>query len=195
MVQPKKLLDKISQRALLYEISRSFSELVELERLIPCVIAKTKEILRAESSAILLLDPQRQELYFPWVADVSPQVAKRMMAARFPVSRGIAGWVVREGQPLLVAEVSQDPRWYAEIDKHSGQTTRALLSAPLRTHRGTIGVISLRNKLDGDFTPDDLDFLVALSGSIAMAIENALLCARLQQPKSGGVRIEGLVDD
>jgi len=63
-------------------------------------------------------------------------------------------------------------------DRQAVGAAHALASLrTVATPQGTIGVISLRNKLEGEFTTDDLDFLVALAGSIALAIENALLAA------------------
>ena len=47
-----------------------------------------------------------------------------------------------------------------------------------------IGVIELRNKIDGTFTSADLRFLDALSGSIAIAIENAMLYRQLKDSEA-----------
>ena len=170
--------------ALLYEIGRSFAELIELDDLIPFVIAKTKEALNAEGSAILLFDDHTQELYFPYSSDVAPEVEQRFSWIRFPADRGIAGWVLQHGTPQLVPDVSKDERWYGQVDKQSGMETVSLLCVPLRTRRAKLGVIELRNKTDGAFTQADLDFLNALAGSIAIAIENARLYRHLKQSEA-----------
>ena len=180
----------VTRLSLLYEMSRSFNELIEIDRLIPFVIAKTRDLLKAEGSAILLLDEQTQELYFPYSADVTADVERRLAAVRFPVNQGIAGWVQQHGIPQFVADVSRDKRWYSQVDRQSGMATCSLLCAPLRTRRGIIGVIELRNKLDGQFTPEDLNFLDALAGSIAVAIENARL---YQEIKESEARLRGEV--
>ena len=65
---------ELGRLSLLHEVSRSFSELIEPGQLISRVISKTKDLLRAESCAILLLDEERQELFFPYSADVAPEV-------------------------------------------------------------------------------------------------------------------------
>src|SRR5437016_3673924 len=116
---------------LLYEMSRSFSELIELDRLIPIVIAKLKDLLNAEGSAILLLDEDTQELFIPYSADVAPEVEQRLAAVRFPADRGIAGWVLQTGVAQVVPDVSKDERWYGNVDKQSGMVTHSLLCAPL----------------------------------------------------------------
>src|SRR5439155_3572510 len=89
--------------------------------------------------------------------------------------KGVAGWVLQQGKPALVSDVGRDKRFYAGVDRRSGAQTRELLCAPLRTRHGTIGVIELRNKREGAFTQEDLVFLDALAGSVAVAVENARL--------------------
>jgi len=163
----------IRQRARLYEISRAFSELVELDQLLPSVTSSMNAVFDVESSAIMLLDPATNELYVPYIADVAPEVEQRFAEVRFPADQGIAGWVLQHGGVELVPDVSQDPRWYRSVDGKTGMTTRSLLCAPLRTRAGMIGVISLRNKRHGEFTPDDVELIGALAENIAIAIDNA----------------------
>ena len=163
----------IRQRARLYEVSRAFSELVELDQLLPAVIERTKSLFAVESSAILLLDPATDELYVPYIADIAPEVERRFAAVRFPASRGIAGWVLQNGRVELVADVSRDPRWYGSVDGQTGMVTRSLLSAPLRARDGIIGVLSLRNKLEGGFTDEDVDIIAAVAENSGIAIDNA----------------------
>jgi transcriptional regulator with GAF, ATPase, and Fis domain len=166
---------ELARLTLLYELSRSFSELIELDQLISRVITRTKDLLGAESCAILLLDEERQELFFPYSSDVAPEVEQRFATVRFPADRGIAGWVLQHGMSQHIPDVSKDERWYANVDKQSGMSTHSLLCAPLRTQRGTLGVIELRNRIGGTFDEDDLQFLDALAANIAVALENARL--------------------
>jgi Nif-specific regulatory protein len=175
---------EVSRLSLLFEVSRSFNELIELGQLIPRVIARTRELLNAESSAILLLDEDAQELFIPYSADVGPEVERRLATVRFPADRGIAGWVLQTGVAQVIPDVSTDERWYANVDKQSGMVTHSLLCAPLRARRGTLGVVELRNKLAGAFTTEDLEFLNALAGSIAVAIENARLFETVKQSEA-----------
>lgn len=175
---------ELGRLSLLHEVSRSFSELIEPGQLISRVISKTKDLLRAESCAILLLDEERQELFFPYSADVAPEVEQRFATVRFPADRGIAGWVLQHGVSQLIPDVSQDERWYANVDKQSGMITQSLLCAPLRTHRGTLGVIELRNRVGGSFTEEDLNFLDTLAGNIAVAIENARIYQSLKESEA-----------
>jgi Nif-specific regulatory protein len=161
------------QRARLYEISRAFSELVELDELLPAVNNHTKTLFDVESSAIMLHDPGTGELFVPYVADVGPEIERRLSCVRFPADRGIAGAVLQRGEVELVPDVSRDPRWYGDVDGQTGMSTRSLLCAPLRTRDGIIGVLSLRNKLHGAFSEEDIEIIGALAESVAIAIDNS----------------------
>lgn len=178
--------DKSDARlALLYEMSRQFCSLVDIDELVPFVIERTKVLLNAESSALLLLDDDRRNLHFYYIADVAPEIGRRFSEISFPADRGIAGWIIQHGVAQLVKDVASDPRWYPNVDSHSGMTTHSLLCAPLRTRQGIIGVIELRNKVGAEFTAEDLEFLDTLSASIAIALENARMYgqARTSQQK------------
>jgi signal transduction protein with GAF and PtsI domain len=101
--------DKFS---LLFELSRSFNSLIDLDELLPYIAAQTRDLLQAESCAIFLFDAPRHELYFAIVSDVNPSVEHRLKGLRFPADQGIAGWVVQHGQPALVPNVANDKRFY-----------------------------------------------------------------------------------
>jgi Nif-specific regulatory protein len=166
---------------LLFELGSAFAARIQIEELIPLVVAKCREVLDAEGVAILLLDADTNELYFPYVAEEDPEVAARLSRLRFPADRGIAGSVVLTGQSARVDDVSKDPRFYGGIDRQSEFTTRNMLCVPLTSHQGRIGVVQVVNRRGGGvFTNDDLQFLEGLAGSIAVAIENARLYAHVK---------------
>jgi Nif-specific regulatory protein len=159
----------------LYDLGCAFAARIELEELVPLVITKCRDILDAEGGSVLLLDPATNEFVLPYVAESNPEAAERLAGVRVPVERSIAGTVLREGRALRVDEAQADPRFYVEVDRQTGIPTRNLLAAPLRSRHGTIGVIEVVNRRGGAFTDDDLAFLDALAGSVAVAIDNARL--------------------
>jgi histidine kinase len=166
---------------LLHELACAFAARMNLAELVPFVVAQCRTVLHAEGAAVLLLDRQRQELFFPYVENADPAVAARLRELRFPADRGIAGEVLRTARALRVDNVATDPRFYTGVDRESGLTTRNLLSAPLVAREGPIGVIQVLNQIGPGFTDDDLTFLETLAGSIAVAVENARLYGRVKR--------------
>ncbi len=172
------MFDDSTRLRLLHELGCAFAARTELEDLCRLVISKCGEALQAEGVGILLLDAKTQELFFPYVANEDPEVADHLRQMRFAADRGFAGEVLRSGQPLRVDDVRGDRRFYSGADEKSGNTTRNLIAAPLRAEHGTIGVIQAVNRHGSaaggaGFSDDDLAFLEALSGSVAVAIDNA----------------------
>ena len=173
---------RLDHRAsLLHELGVAFARRTDLDELIPLVMTQCCRAVAAQSAAVLLHDAEANELYFPYVSENDPQAAAELRRLRFPADRGIAGAVLQSGRPLRVDDVANDPRFYGGVDRRTQTTTRAMLSVPLPGRDRPIGVIQVRNPVAGGvFDDHDLAFLEALSGSIAVAIENARMFAQLR---------------
>ncbi len=166
---------------LLYDLGCAFSAKIDLPELIPFVIAKCREALDAEGVSVMLLDRERKELYFPYVSGNDARVRDRLSHLRFPADSGIAGAALKTGRAILVKDAQGDPRFYPGVDRETGITTHSVVAVPLTSARGTIGVVEVVNRRGGaSFVDQDLHFLEAVSGSIAIAIENAQLYAKLR---------------
>ena len=76
------------------------------------------------------------------------------MSCRFPVGKGIAGYVAQTGETLNVAEVYKDERFNSNIDEQTGYTTRSILCMPICIRGTVIGVVQMINKKtrEGIFT-------------------------------------------
>src|SRR5262249_60747198 len=82
---------------------------------------------------------------------------------------------------VRVDHARDDPRFFAEVEQHTGVRMGSMIAAPLRSRHGMIGVIEVVNRRGGGaFSDDDLAFLEALGGSIAVAIENARFYEQLK---------------
>ena len=102
----------------------------------------------------------------------SDNPAFRFDPARLKVgSEGLTGWVAESGAPLLVSDVSTDPRYVAM--RHVN--TRSELTIPIRAKGDVIGVLDLQSDHVGDFDQGDLVMLQSLANEAGIAIENARL--------------------
>jgi serine phosphatase RsbU (regulator of sigma subunit) len=172
--------DDPGRLGLLYQLGAAFAAQMNLDELCRLVVSRCRDVFDAEGASILLLAAESGELHFPYAAGEDPAVAAELLGLRFAADRGIAGAVLRGNRALRIDDVTADPRFYGGIDRSTGMRTRNLLCAPLRGQQGTVGVIEVLNRRTGDFTDDDLAFLDALGGSVAVAIENARLYAELR---------------
>src|ERR1700741_2028051 len=117
--------------AQLYNLGCAFAARLEMDQLIPFVVAKCREVLEAEGASVLLLDQERNELYFPYISEENPEVAKRLASLRFSAELGIAASALKTCATLSIEDAQTDPRFYHGIDRLTGLTTRNLLAAPL----------------------------------------------------------------
>src|SRR5260370_6722114 len=86
-----KLSQNSARDMLVYELGNMFTARLGLEELIPLVISKCREILNAGGVSLLLLDEERDELYFPYVSEDDPEVARRLSGLRIPADSRLAG--------------------------------------------------------------------------------------------------------
>jgi len=146
----------------------------DLPELLQQIIHTTAELLQAESCTLMLLDQNTNELIFR-VPDLTNSNQPREF--RQPIALGICGYVARVGKAMIVNDAEHDVRFNQQVDQATGFQTRTVVCAPMRAKDKTIGVIEGINKLQGDFTNNDLSLLMTLAAQAAIAIENAELYA------------------
>jgi signal transduction histidine kinase/CheY-like chemotaxis protein len=168
---------RLEELTFLNRVGRAMTSSLNLEQVLTTVMEETALVLRTEASSISLLDEESSELVFE--AAVGPR-SEEVKGLRLPLEQGIAGWVAREGQRLLVPDVGEDPRFYSGIDEATGFVTRSVLAVPLKVKRKVIGVIQAVNKTESYFGQADVALLSSMAQSAAIAIENARLYKDLQ---------------
>ncbi|MGD8209023.1 MAG: GAF domain-containing protein, partial [Desulfobacterales bacterium] len=167
---------------LLYQISKSIHSIHDLAKMLQNILLKIKEVFAVEGASIALHDAGNKEFYF--IRTVEEQCGieqKRMDQMRFPDDYGVAGWVLRENRSVIIPDVSCDERFSDKLDIQQDIVTRSMICVPLKTRKGSIGVLYALNKLEGEFTPKASRLLEILSGTIAIAIENAKLYGEVKQ--------------
>ncbi len=159
--------------AILDEVGKTIISTLELKKVLNVIMLKTKELVRSEAWSLLLLDEKNEELLFS--VAIGSQ-ADKLSEFKIKMGQGIAGWVAREGKPIIVQNVMDDPRFFNEIDTKIDFKTRSVLCVPLESRGRILGVIEVINKMeDGLFTDRDLALVTKLAGFAAIAIDNARL--------------------
>ena len=102
-----------------------------------------RAVFGARAVSILVADEDSGEFVF---AAVSGQGFDTMPGRRVPVTTGIAGWVFAAGQPLVVEDVAQDPRFAADFARSTGYLPKGIMTAPIIGEDGPIGVVSVLDR-------------------------------------------------
>ena len=148
---------------LLSEIDRTVRSTSGLAELDEHILQMIQRALRSTACAVLLLDERKNELLFELTNGKRHSPAEHI---RLDAGSGIAGWVARNGKPLITNDTSKDRRFNKDIDQLAGYASKSIICVPLIVRGKTIGVLEVLNKLDGsDFTGEDLATLVAVGRS------------------------------
>ena len=155
----------------LLEVGTLLTSTLELEKILDLLVTRADKLIQCEATSLLLLDESRSALVF---AVVKGTKGEELMEQRLPVGTGVAGWVAREGRPLIVGDTSVDSRFYSGYDEEIGFDTRSILAVPLRVKDRLIGVFEAVNSTRPDgFAESDVQLCTAFASFAAIAIDNA----------------------
>lgn len=180
-IQNGRLFEK-SQRQLqvtdmLKEASSVINSTLDIDKIMQLLLAQMNELLNAEAISIALVDKKHNELVYRIAEGIG---SDEIVGLRLPSNKGISGWVMEHGQPLMVNDTTQDGRHGRSGDKRTGHVTRAMICAPIQFKDEVWGTIQAINPLSGTFTQEDLDLLVNLANIASSAVANAQQFSRTQ---------------
>ncbi len=155
----------------LKEISSWVSSVQNLDQLLELIIESAAQVVQAKAASLLLVDEKTNTLYFQVATGSKSDEVKEY---RVKMGQGIAGQVAETGEPLLIADVANDPRWFKEISESIGFETQSIACVPLIMESRTIGVVQIIDKLDGSpLQPSDMDLLQEFASLAALGIGHA----------------------
>ena len=129
------------------------------------------EVLGAQGGVLLLINPEsgRLELEAQYAL---PQPKDQIS---FEVGQGLAGWSALHAQPVLVSDITIEPRYRALRDH-----TLCQMVAPLLVDERVLGVIAIDHDQIGGFNGDDLQILTCLADETARVLRRLWLLEQLQ---------------
>ena len=150
------------------EFGKALASQSELDNALELIAEEAKKLLEVERCSIFIVDKEAMMLWTKH-SDGIGRIA-------ISLDSGIAGDTYRKQEPQLVNDPYEDDRFLPKIDEKSGFTTRNMLTVPIfDSKREVIGVIQLLNKVEGDFSQEDLDILTFLANYVSGTIELTLM--------------------
>jgi diguanylate cyclase (GGDEF)-like protein len=160
-----------------HDVAKALTSSLDLDSILQTIMEKMAEYFRPDTWSLLMVDETRNELYF---AIAVGSAAESLKNIRLKVGEGIAGWVAKHGERLVVPDVYNDVRFAKRIDEMTKWETRSIICVPLRSKHRVLGVIQLVNvNMDG-FSEQEF-FLQSLCDFAAIAIENARSVEKIQE--------------
>lgn len=179
---PKPATTDASLRDLLvfHNVARALTSSLDRNAILRTIMQQMEQFFKPETWSLLLVDEDRRDLYY---AVAVGHTEEQLRDLRVPFGHGLAGWVGKHGESLIVPEISQDPR-FASLAKDAAAPALRIRSAicmPLRSRDRTLGVIQLLNCRLDTLTDYTISFLHLLCDYAAIAIDNARAVERIQE--------------
>jgi putative methionine-R-sulfoxide reductase with GAF domain len=133
------------------------------------LLERTRDILQADTAAVLLLDFSSGELIATAAAGLEEEVRQ---GVRIPVGRGFAGRIAAEHRPVILDHVDHSTvlnpiLWSKGI--------RTLMGVPLIAGGKVIGVLHIGSLTPREFTSDDVEFLQLAADRAATAVHSLMM--------------------
>ena len=156
----------------LAEIGREMSSILDLDALLTRIANLTKRLVDYRTFGILLLNDATQELEMK----LAVRYGKDATVKNLKLGEGLVGWAAQHREPVLVADVSQDPRYINLVED-----ARSELVVPMLIKDRCIGVFDLESPELDAFTKEHKELMTLLASQAAVAIENARLYEQVRR--------------
>lgn len=151
--------------------------------LLQSIVDVARAIFAAKAASITLYDEEIDELCFE---AVSGEGSGSLVGSRFPSGEGVAGWVMRSRESLVIEDVSRDPRFARDVAEGTGYVPKGLMAAPLLRGERALGVLSVLDRSpERPFSLAEMELLALFSRQAALALEV------IQRARGAGSALEG----
>src|SRR5512140_3426640 len=168
----------LQELGIFHDVAKALTSSLNLDSILQTIMEKMAAYFRPDTWSLLMVDEDADELYF--AIAVGP-AADTLKSLRLKLGEGIAGWVAKHGEPLLVPDVYNDPRFAKRIDEMTKWQTRSIICIPLTSRHKVLGVIQLINVDMKWFGDNEMLLLQALADYAAIAIDNARAVEKIQE--------------
>src|SRR5579863_7094120 len=167
--------ESASSLALLYDVSREITSILDREELLRRVAQRVKKIVNYHLFSVMLWNENAQLLESIFGLRYGDAIPTRL---RLPLNHGITGTSAGERRAIRVADTLNDPRF---VQMEADVIVRSELVVPLLLGDRLIGVLDLESTDPNAFTAEHERMLATLGSYIAIALENARLYQEARQ--------------
>jgi len=176
-------LERIEERAgrlaLLSQLSQLLNSTLDHQEIRRRAMEAATRLMGAEVGSLLLVDEEKRLLYFEVALGDREEEIKRIT---LNLGEGIAGWVAKNGKPLIVNQPEKDRRFFKGVDERTEFKTRNIICVPVKVKKKVIGVLEAINKESLEkFDQEDLSLFTSLADQVAIALDNARLYQELEE--------------
>src|SRR5450432_1535342 len=112
-----------------HDVAKALTSSLDLDSILQTIMDKMAEYFRPDTWSLLMVDEPHDELYF---AIAVGEASEKLKDVRLKMGEGIAGWVAKHGEQVIVPDAEADPRFAKRIDQTTHWETRSVICVPLR---------------------------------------------------------------
>ncbi len=179
---------RLHQISVFYDVGQALVTTFDIGHLLTETMELATNLIDAGAASIMLIDEDKQDLVFKAGYGGSSQTLRHQ---RIPLNEGIAGWVIRNGSPVIANDARSDSRFSIRVDVRTGFLTQSIAAVPLEVKGRIIGVLEVLNKYSGTgFNQEDIQLMHAIATQAAIALENARLYEQVCQERDRLIEIQ-----
>lgn len=138
-------------------------------QLLQATVEVARGLFSARASSVFLYDEETDELVFEAVAG---EGSETLIGQRIPSSTGIAGWVLVTRQPLVLEDVTQDPRFAHDVAETTGFVPQGLMAVPLLHEEDAVGVLEVLDRPEqARFSLEEMELLGLFANQAAISLD------------------------
>jgi signal transduction histidine kinase len=180
MPDPSQLIEQYRRLQSVTDVALSH---LRLDELLAQLLIRVREILDADTCAVLILDEETNELVARAAIGIEEEVEQ---GVRIPVGKGFAGRVAASRQPVFLPDVDHADV-LNPILRQKG--IKSLLGVPLLVAGDVMGVMHVGTLVPREFTADDTTLLQLVADRVARAIEHA---RAFEAERTARIRLESV---
>jgi diguanylate cyclase (GGDEF)-like protein len=152
-------------------ISRGLSHRTSIQKTLEEICVHVESFFSPRHLAFLLVEPDTGDLTFNHVVG---EKAELVSGKKLRKGTGLAGWVAETGEPLLIEDTAQDPRFAVQFLTAKTKGCSTVMVVPIKSGDLVYGVMELIDTRHGErFTQSNLAAFGAIAEVTSVALERA----------------------
>jgi GAF domain-containing protein len=148
------------------------------------IVEVAVRIFAARAASILIYDVDAHELVFEAAAGDGQQ---SLVGRRLAAGSGIMGWVLSSQEPMIIEDVTRDPRFDREAAERLGYVPTHMMSVPLLHDEEALGVLNVLDRRERSFSSaEEMDLLGSFASQASIAISVVRAGRRAKRMLEGG---------
>lgn len=162
-----------AQNEALYRVGLVLNRKLSLEEIIEVLLDQLQNVVPSDAAALYLLQPGTSDLSWFRHRGYKPGTEEQV---NLKLGSGLVGWVAGSRTPLVVPDVTAEPRYV-----NARPSTRSEIVVPIESEGRILGVLNLEADELGRFTGADLRVATAFANQAAISIERAQMIRQLEE--------------